>query len=34
MYLALMQAATEEGDAQAIVRFREEAEAWSALGNL
>lgn len=34
VYLALMQAATEEGDAQAIVRFREEAEAWSALGNL
>ena len=34
VYLALMQAATEEGDAEAIVRFREEAEAWSALGNL
>jgi hypothetical protein len=34
VYLALMQAATDEGDAQAIARYRQEAEVWSALGNL
>jgi hypothetical protein len=34
VYLALMQAATQSGDAQAVVRYREEAEVWSALGNL
>jgi hypothetical protein len=32
VYLALMQAATQEGDAQSVVRYRDEAEAWSRLG--
>ena len=30
--LALMQAATQTGDAQASVLYRDEAEAWAALG--
>jgi hypothetical protein len=32
VYLALMQAATQTGDAQASVLYRDEAEAWAALG--
>jgi hypothetical protein len=34
VYLALMQAAGQRGDAEAVTRYREEAEVWSALGNL
>ncbi len=33
VYLALMQAATEEGDAEAMARYREKAEVWSTLGS-